>query len=82
MITAMMSPKLMNLDITPDQPLPPSRRSACADAALLAEIERVKKMTINERMLEALALGQDLSALFPTNSSVSDHGKSNQADNS
>jgi hypothetical protein len=29
-----------------DDSFPPARRSACADAALFAEIERVKKMTV------------------------------------
>ena len=37
---------------------PRQRRSACADAALKAEIERIDQMTIEERMRQALLLGQ------------------------
>ena len=62
-----------------DDNFPPARRSACADAALFAEIERVKKMPVSERMLEALALGQELQALFRIDPTTSVHGKSNQA---
>ena len=36
--------------------LPRSRRSACAEAALDAEIERLSRMTIEERVLAALTL--------------------------
>ena len=32
------------------------RRSACADASLQAEIERVRRMTIEERMVAALTM--------------------------
>lgn len=32
------------------------RRSACADASLRAEIERVKRMTIEERVKAALTM--------------------------
>jgi len=34
------------------------RRSACADSSLRAEIERVKKMTVEERMSAALNMGK------------------------
>ncbi len=51
------------------------RRSACADAALKAEIERVKKMPVRERMLEALALGNELQALIRFDQKTPDHGK-------
>ncbi|MFZ9937651.1 MAG: hypothetical protein ACO3JG_11440 [Luteolibacter sp.] len=37
---------------------PQVRRSACADAALRAEIERVAKMTVEERVKTALSLGR------------------------
>lgn len=38
--------------------MPRVRRSACADAALRAEIKRVVKMTVEERMNAALSLGR------------------------
>lgn len=47
---------------------PRQRRSACADAALKAEIERVKKMPVRERMLEALALGRELPTMVENES--------------
>lgn len=37
---------------------PRMRRSACADSSLRAEIERVKKMTGEERMSAALNMGK------------------------
>ncbi len=37
------------------------RRSICADASLRAEIERVGKMTIEERVKAALSMGQRFS---------------------
>lgn len=37
---------------------PKERRSASADAALRAEIKRVGKMTMEQRMSEALSLGK------------------------
>lgn len=40
---------------------PKPRRSASADAALRREIERVEKMTIQERMRAALSLGKEFS---------------------
>ena len=54
---------------------PRQRRSACADAALKAEIERVKKMPVRERMLEALALGNELQALIRFDQKTRNHGK-------
>lgn len=39
------------------------RRSACAESSLRAEIERVKKMTVEERMSAALNMGKVLSGL-------------------
>ena len=38
--------------------MPQVRRSACADAALRAEMKRVDKMTVEERMKAALSLGR------------------------
>ena len=37
------------------------RRSACADASLRAEIERVSRMTIEERVKAALSMWQRFS---------------------
>jgi hypothetical protein len=45
--------------------MPPSRRSACADAALRAEIKRLAKMTVEERVKAALSLGRRFSAIQP-----------------
>lgn len=42
---------------------PKERRSASADAALRAEMKRVGKMTMEQRMSEALSLGKGLNAL-------------------
>ena len=36
--------------------IPPRRRSACADAALRAELERIGRMTIEERVKAALSI--------------------------
>lgn len=38
--------------------MPRSRRSACADASLRAEMRRVEKMTVEERIKAALSLGR------------------------
>jgi hypothetical protein len=40
---------------------PRMRRSACAESSLRAEIERMKKMTVEERMSAALNMGKFLS---------------------
>jgi hypothetical protein len=45
---------------------PKPRRSACADAALRAEISRVEKMTLEERIKAALSLGNGFSAIQTT----------------
>lgn len=37
---------------------PRMRRSACADSSLRAEIERLKKMSNEERILSALDMGK------------------------
>lgn len=37
---------------------PKMRRSACAEASLRAEIERVKKMSVEERVRAALNMGK------------------------
>lgn len=42
---------------------PRQRRSACADAALRAEIERVRQMTIEERVKAALSIHERFSWL-------------------
>lgn len=34
------------------------RRSACADASLQAEIGRLSQMTVEERIMEALSMGE------------------------
>jgi hypothetical protein len=41
------------------------RRSGCAEAALRSEIERVRRMTIEERIKAALSMGQRFSWLQP-----------------
>jgi len=45
--------------------LPRPRRSACAEAALDAEIERLSRMTIEERVLAALTLRERFDWLRP-----------------
>jgi len=40
-----------------------ARRSACADAALRAEMKRVEKMTVEERIKAALSLGRRFSLI-------------------
>lgn len=45
-----------------EKTMPKALHSACADAALRAEMRRVEKMTMAERMSEALALGRRFSA--------------------
>jgi hypothetical protein len=42
------------------------RRSACADASLRGEIERLSRMTVEERITEALTMGSRFAALKPT----------------
>ena len=42
-----------------------TRRSACADAALRAEMKRVEKMTVEERIKAALSLGRRFSLIQP-----------------
>lgn len=37
---------------------PRMRRSACAESSLRAEIERLKKMSVEERILAALDMGK------------------------
>ena len=44
---------------------PPRRRSACADSALRAEIDRVKRMTIEERIKAALSIRERFEWLAP-----------------
>jgi hypothetical protein len=46
--------------------MPQARRSACADAALHAEMKRVGKMTVQERMKAALSLGRRFSGIQKT----------------
>lgn len=45
---------------------PRRRRSACADAALRAELERIGKMTIEERVIAALSIPERFSWLPTT----------------
>lgn len=42
------------------------RRSACADASLEAELERLRAMTVVERIEAALGLGRKFADLRPT----------------
>lgn len=44
----------------------PRRRSACADAALRAELERIGRMTIEERVKAALSIRERFAWLAPT----------------
>ncbi len=46
--------------------MPQARRSACADSALRAEIKRIAKMTVEERVKAALSLGRRFSAIQPS----------------
>jgi hypothetical protein len=41
------------------------RRSECAEAALRAQIERVRRLTIEERIKAALSMGERFSWLQP-----------------
>lgn len=43
--------------------LPDVRRIACADAALRAEMKRVEKMTVEERINVALSMGKNFSVI-------------------
>jgi hypothetical protein len=45
---------------------PSGRRSACAEASLRAEIERLSRMTVEERITEALTMGRRFAGLKPT----------------
>lgn len=45
---------------------PRRRRSACADAALRAELERIGQMTIEERVKAALSMRERFAWLNPT----------------
>lgn len=58
-----------------EKTFPRSRRSACADDSLRTEIERVKKMTMEERMRAALALGKGFTMKIDSSKSSSDHEK-------
>ena len=46
--------------------IPHRRRSACADAALRAELERIVRMTIEERVKAALSMQELFAWLNPT----------------
>ena len=46
--------------------IPRRRRSACADAALRAELERILRMTIEERVKAALSMQELFAWLNPT----------------
>jgi hypothetical protein len=48
------------------QPQPPRRRrSACADASLRAELDRIGRMTIEQRVKAALSMRERFSWLNP-----------------
>ena len=53
---------------------PRMRRSACADASLRAEIERLKKMSVGERMSAALRMGNVFSGERSASKSEDSHG--------
>lgn len=53
---------------------PQARRSACADAALRAEMRRVEGMTIEQRMRAALTLGKGFSGMHPSPQPKNLHG--------
>ena len=46
--------------------IPRRRRSACADAALRADLERIVRMTIEERVKAALSMQELFAWLNPT----------------
>jgi hypothetical protein len=48
-----------------DSEIPRRRRSACADAALRAELERTGRMTIEERVKAALSMRERFAWLVP-----------------
>jgi hypothetical protein len=49
-----------------DSEIPRRRRSASADAALRAELERIGRMTIEERVKAALSMRDRFAWLVPT----------------
>jgi hypothetical protein len=50
----------------PEMELPRRRRSACADSAQRAELERIKRMTIEERVKAALSMRERFAWIKPT----------------
>ncbi len=53
---------------------PPRRISASADAAMLKELERLRKMTIEERVKAALSMGDRFSWLKAKDPSTTPNG--------
>lgn len=53
---------------------PPRRTSASADAAMLKELERLRKMTIEERVKAALSMGDRFSWLKAKDPSTPSNG--------
>ena len=49
-----------------DLKFPRRRRSACADASLRAELERVDRMTIEERIKAALSMRERFAWIEPS----------------
>jgi hypothetical protein len=49
----------------PKASIPPQRRSASADAALKAELARVARMTIHERVTAALSMRDRFAWIIP-----------------
>ena len=47
------------------QAVPAKRRSACDDAAFRAQLERIKRMTVEERILASLSLRRRFDWLPP-----------------
>ena len=51
------------------------RRSACAEASLRAEIERMKKMSAEERILAALHMGEIFNRFQNVSEPKDGHGR-------
>lgn len=60
----------------PDQETIRPRTSACAKASLQAEIERVRQMTVEERVLAALSMKSRFGWLQPAQTGKQEHESS------
>jgi hypothetical protein len=52
---------------------PHRRKSASADAAFIAELERLRQMTMEERIKAALSMPADFSWINPTPATAKNH---------